>query len=301
MAPRAGARYPLAYPAVRLGKRAVTGAVALKRSLSRHPAILKPGTMLLKRRILITRPRNVVSALDQQLRAQGAITIAIPAIALVPPASTVALDRALHECYVYDLTVFLSPSAVEAFATRSSQLGVAACLRRAAVVGPSTAAALRASGIDFSDPHLLMPAKTFTSEALAACLVPHVSSLRVLLPQSALSPGLLAGELRQAGAQVTEVTAYDNILPEQSVYELTELLATSPPDAVTFTSASTARNFAALLLATGLALPAGTVLASIGPTTSEAMRSVALEPTLEAAVATIPALVEALATYFAGR
>jgi len=50
----------------------------------------------------------------------------------------------------------------------------------------------------------------------------------------------------------------------------------------------------AILKAVSLDIPATVVLASIGPITSQAMRDLGLEPTIEAAEATIPALVEAL-------
>jgi uroporphyrinogen-III synthase len=53
-----------------------------------------------------------------------------------------------------------------------------------------------------------------------------------------------------------------------------------------------------LLESAALKIPAGTVLASIGPITSDAMRILGIAPSIEALQATIPALVEALATHY---
>ena len=70
------------------------------------------------------------------------------------------------------------------------------------------------------------------------------------------------------------------------------------PDAVTFTSASTAGNLIALLEAAGLTLPSSVVRASIGPVTSRALGVLGLPPHLEAAEPTIAALADTLAGYF---
>jgi uroporphyrinogen-III synthase len=66
------------------------------------------------------------------------------------------------------------------------------------------------------------------------------------------------------------------------------------PDAITFTSASTARNLIALLEAANLTLPPNITLASIGPITSQALRDLGYEPTVEAKEPTIPALIQSL-------
>jgi uroporphyrinogen-III synthase len=66
-------------------------------------------------------------------------------------------------------------------------------------------------------------------------------------------------------------------------------------DWVTFTSSSIATNLLALLGAQGRTNLSRCRRASIGPVTSAAMRGLGLEPTVEAATASIPALVEAMA------
>jgi uroporphyrinogen III methyltransferase/synthase len=80
--------------------------------------------------------------------------------------------------------------------------------------------------------------------------------------------------------------------------EISHLL-TPPPDAITFTSSSTATNFARLLGQERLAETLRSVaIASIGPVTSETLRQLGLTITLEARKSTIPGLVEVLQLYF---
>jgi uroporphyrinogen-III synthase len=116
----------------------------------------------------------------------------------------------------------------------------------------------------------------------------------MLLVRAAVARDILPESLTAAGATVTIAEAYRTIIPKNSIAELRTLFTTHPPDTITFTSASTAQNLMALLEAAQLKLPSGIVLASIGPITSQAMRELGMEPTIEAAEATIPALVAAL-------
>ncbi len=120
----------------------------------------------------------------------------------------------------------------------------------------------------------------------------------MLLVRAAVARDLLPEALSAAGAHVTVAEAYRTVVPQASAPELRTLFTTAPPDAITFTSASTAQNLAALLAEAALTLPPATVLASIGPVTSQAMRDLNLEPTLESEAATIPALVFALEQRF---
>jgi uroporphyrinogen-III synthase len=91
-----------------------------------------------------------------------------------------------------------------------------------------------------------------------------------------------------------------NRIPESSLAAVAALFANADsfPDAITFTSASTARNLAALLEASGLALPITVTRASIGPITSQALRKLGMPADLEAAESTISSLVAGLGRHF---
>jgi uroporphyrinogen-III synthase len=252
---------------------------------------------LANRRILITRAAGQASKLAALLEAEGAETIVIPTIEIAPPSSWCALDAALSELRSFDWLLFTSANAVQAFVERARALGVAAYPKRIAVIGPATAAAVKEDGLAADEPQLLLPER-YVAESLAEALLPYAAGARMLLVRAAAARDVLPETLRAAGAYVMIAEAYRNVVPHESAGSLRALFATRPPDAITFTSASTAHNLASLLDGAGLNVPAGVALASIGPVTSQAMRELGLEPTAEAAEATLPALVSALAGYF---
>ena len=71
-------------------------------------------------------------------------------------------------------------------------------------------------------------------------------------------------------------------------------LAAGNITAITFTSASTVRNFLQLLGPDSAKLLSNVKLASIGPITTAALRKANLQPTIEAKTSTIPGLIDAI-------
>jgi uroporphyrinogen-III synthase len=137
----------------------------------------------------------------------------------------------------------------------------------------------------------------YIAESLAEALTPHAPNSRLLLIRAAQARDILPEVLTAAGATVTVAEAYRNQFPPDSIPALQALFATPDtyPDAITFTSASTARNLIALLEAASLTLPSTIILASIGPITSQTLRDLGHAPHIEAPEPTIPALIQTLA------
>jgi uroporphyrinogen-III synthase len=285
---------------------------------------------LTNKRILITRTRHQASDLAAQLEAFGATTILIPTIEIVPPASFAALDAALTCLRTpggknYDWLLFTSANAVEAFHRRAnpeaattpgarepalslskgpdSRTWVSATPQslfpkiapKIAAIGPATAHAVQSIGLTVN---LIPP--NYIAEALAETLLPEAPGKSFLLVRAAEARDHLPEALTAAGATVTIAEAYRNQLPPDSIPAL-QTLFSSPeayPDAITFTSASTARNLCALLEAANLTLPPHITLASIGPITSQTLRDLGHEPTIEASIPTIESLVQTLLKRF---
>jgi uroporphyrinogen-III synthase len=252
---------------------------------------------LTNKRILITRTRHQASELAAQLEALGATPILIPAIEIAPPASFAALDAALTCLGTYDWLVFTSPNAVEAFHRRAQFLHLNQLPKHIAAIGPATLTAANAIGLAVD----LVPPQ-YIGESLAQALLPEAPGKSFLLVRAAEARDILPQALTAAGATVTIAEAYRNQLPVESLPAVQHLFAAPEnyPDAITFTSASTARNLCALLEAANLNLAANITLASIGPITSQALRDLGHEPTIEAAEPTIPALIQALELHFSG-
>jgi uroporphyrinogen-III synthase len=247
------------------------------------------------KRILITRTRHQASDLAAQLEALGATTILIPTIEIVPPASFAALDAALTCLRTYDWLLFTSANAVEAFHRRAQFLYLTQLPKQIAVIGPATLAAANAIGLRVD----LIPPQ-YIAESLAEALLPEAPGKSFLLVRAAEARDHLPETLAAAGATVTIAEAYRNQLPPDSIPALQTLFASPEhcPDAITFTSASTARNLIALLEAANLTLPPNITLASIGPITSQTLRDLGHEPTIEAPEPTIPALVASLEAHY---
>jgi uroporphyrinogen-III synthase len=258
---------------------------------------------LAHRRILITRTRQQASELAALLEALGAEILLIPTIELAPPSSFAALDAALADLPSFDWLLFTSANAVHAFRARTQAAAEARTPQpgamlpalskppRIAAIGPATAKAIQSIGLHVD----LIPA-TYVAESLLEALLPHAANGRFLLVRAEEARDLLPDALTAAGAHVTLAPAYRNLTPPDAIPALQRLFTSpQPPDTITFTSSSTARNLIALLEAANLQLPPGTTLASIGPITSTTLRELGLTPTLEAAEPTIPALAAAIA------
>ena len=207
---------------------------------------------LTNKRILITRTRHQASDLAAQLEALGATTILIPTIEIVPPNSLQALDAALTCLGTYDWLLFTSANAVEAFHRRALFLHLTQLPKKIAVIGPATLAAANAIGltVDLVPPY-------YIAESLTEALLPEAPGKSFLLVRAAEARDHLPETLTAAGATVTIAEAYRNQLPPESIPALQTLFASPEhyPDAITFTSASTARNLCALLEAANLNSP----------------------------------------------
>src|SRR5690606_28455310 len=134
-----------------------------------------------------------------------------------------AVDDVIHRLDEFAWIVFSSTNGVERFLNRLFALGRdmrALGTARLAAVGPGTAARL-------GDYHLradLVPGE-YRAEALAAALAPQAKGARVLLVRASRGREVLAEELRQAGAEVEQVVAYQSLdvaEPQSRVMELLE-------------------------------------------------------------------------------
>ena len=255
-------------------------------------------------RILITRTRQQASSLAAQLEALGAEPILIPTIDIAPPTSFTALDAAItrlsHQANEYDWLIFTSANAVHALADRARAQRVTLHPKRIAAIGPATAKAIEQAGLTPERSDILLP-ESYVAELLASALLaasPQAPQHHLLV-RAEEARDILPSTLQAAGHRVTIAPAYRNITPPGTLVLLQQLFApgSSHPDAITFTSSSTAQNLLALLKEGGQPIPAGTALASIGPITSATLRELGYEPTLEAAEPTIDSLAIALAKH----
>ncbi len=256
---------------------------------------------LFGRRIVVTRSAEQAGELVELLEDRGAEAISAPTIRIAPPEDPDALDRACAEAGSYDWIVFTSANGVDQFMRRLLAVSDIRDLKgvRICTIGPSTSEHLARFGIRVD----LTPDE-YRAEAVLAALraTGSLEGKRFLLPRADIAREMLATELRESGAEVTEVAAYRTLLagPERDTdQDLYRMLLDRQIDAITFTSASTVKNFAKIIGEEQAAdLLRTTVVASIGPVTAEAAEQLGIATTVMPERYTIPDLVNALVAHF---
>jgi uroporphyrinogen III methyltransferase / synthase len=250
------------------------------------------------RTIVITRARAQAQRFAQLLEAAGARVLQAPTIVIEPPASWELLDTALGALESFTWVVFTSVNGVAMVDRRLSARGLAwtaISRKRVAAIGPATAEALAEHGVRVE----LVPTE-YRAEGLVEGLRRVLGpGDRVLLPRAKETRDVLVVELRRLGVAVTEVPAYQTRRIEDGVARLREALASGSVDAVTFTSSSTARNFAEQFSDDERSAWRGRIaVASIGPITAATAAEYGLSTDVMPSEYTIPALARALADYF---
>lgn len=251
---------------------------------------------LFGRRIVVTRTRRQAGELSRQLAGLGADVIELPVIRTEPPEDLRSFAELVKDAHTYQWIVFTSPNGVDVFFEwfyklyqDARSIGGA----RIAVVGPGTAARVKAHHLAVD----LMPEK-HVAEGLVEAFQKEIGSFEnemILWVRPAGARDLVARELEKQGAIVDEAIAYRTV-PETSDHSgARERIQEEGVDVITFTSASTVEHFFNL----SLPLARGTLLASIGPVTSAALRERGHSPDIEAVHHDIPGLVAAIRAHFA--
>jgi uroporphyrinogen-III synthase len=289
-------------------------------------------------RVLVGRAKHQAGALSAELRQRGAEVIEIPFIEIRKPKSFRPLDAALKSLSSYDWLILTSVNGVEAMWARMEKLRLPRSGKnreghdfsravktqdksralapegsrlRIAAIGPATKKAIEQRGWKVD----VVP-KEYVAESVVRSLKNKVKGKRVLLVRAKVARDVIPRELRQAGAQVDVVEAYETVVPQSSRRRL-QITLSNPklrPHVVTFTSSSTVRNFVELLgsPAKGKSLPTARergrgrhmgprhsgsesmLMASIGPVTSATLRELGLPVDIAAKEFTIPGLVQAI-------
>ena len=232
-------------------------------------------------RVLVTGTPEMADAQITRLRAIGANPFYFPTVRIEPAADTGALEHAIADATAgaYDWIMVTSANAVPA---------IAACLQpdspitaKIASVGERTADALSNVGLQVA----LVPEDQSARGMLAALASEPLTEKRVLLPLSSIARPTLADGLRERGAVVDVVTAYQTVPVTEVDAGTIASLKNRETNAVMLSSPSAVASLVDLLGAQ-IATISGAFFIAIGKTTASAMRdadlpvhSVATEPT----------------------
>ncbi len=249
-------------------------------------------------KVLVPRTKEQAGAMSARLRAYGAIPCEVPTIAVEPPRTPAQMERAVKGLVDgrYAWAIFTSANAVRAVWEKFAEHGLDARHFggvKIACIGEATAEAVRAFGIQPE----LVPSGDQSSEGLLAEFAPYDEIFdpvgRVLLPRADIATETLAAGLTERGWEVDDVTAYRTVRAAPPPEEIRNAIKSGGFDAVLFTSSSTVRNLVGI---------AGkphqrTVVSVIGPKTAETAAEFGLRVDVQPEHASVPDLVEALATY----
>jgi uroporphyrinogen III methyltransferase/synthase len=249
-------------------------------------------------KVLVPRTKEQAAALSQQLSSYGAVPVEVPTIAVEPPRTPQAVDRAIRGLVSgrYAWLALTSTNAVKAIREKIEELGLdvrALAGVKIACVGEQTASAMLAWGITPD----LVPSGQQSSEGLLADwpeYEPGYDALdRVLLPRADIATETLSAGLIERGWQVDDVTAYRTVRAAPPPAETREAIKTGGFDAVLFTSSSTVRN----LVGIAGKPHASSIIAVIGPQTAKTAEELGLRIDVMADSPSASALAEGLAAF----
>ena len=196
-------------------------------------------------KVLVTRPKELVSSLSAKLRQKGAEVLELPSIRTEIVEDTSAVDAAVEKLAAggCDWLVFTSPSGVRIFFEHMLLTRDIRCLGavKIAAIGQGTEKALRRWGLRADFIPSVYDAETLCAELSGVC----APGARVLIPRAAMgNPALVENLQKGEGLVIDEVPLYDTRYVASRTLDLKEIVDSGEADFAVFTSASTVRGFA---------------------------------------------------------
>lgn len=193
-------------------------------------------------KIVITRQAEKAQELKRKLEKEGAIPILLPTIKTVPVVEP-GYESELRKLSTYDWIVFTSANSVKYFFVllENSGLALPPSLKIAAI-GSATASALSRKALRVN----LQPEKAVGESLVEAFSALNLKGKKILFPRARVARELVVEELARRGAEVKVLVVYETILCTDYLEDFLKEFERGV-DVVTFTSASTAKNFYHLL------------------------------------------------------
>lgn len=241
--------------------------------------------------ILVTRTKEQAGKLSSKLKDLGANVIEIPTIEIVPPKSWEDLDKSIDNISNYDVIIFTSVNGVKYFFGRLKELKRDIRILneiKICAIGSATRESIEELGIIVD----IVPDEYVAESVIEKLKEYGIEGKKFLLPRAKIARDIIPESIRSLGGYIDVVTVYETVKPESSFQALKEIFEKDVINIITFTSSSTVKNFFDLLGDTKI--PKNVKFASIGPVTSDTLRSYGFEPTCEAKVYNIDGLVSAI-------
>ncbi|SHH53027.1 uroporphyrinogen-III C-methyltransferase [Tepidibacter thalassicus] len=295
--------------ATRYNQRVVTGnleniyEIALKENI-KPPSLIVVGDVvnlrdklnffenkpLFGKSIMVTRARSQNSKLVEKIMDLGGNPIEFPTIKIEEISPNKELEEAIKNIEKYSYIVFTSQNGVKIFFNKLVDLSLD--FRKLnnikiVAIGPATANALKDRGI-IAD---IVP-KEYIAESIFDELKDKlISKDNILIPRASKARDYLIEKLSEI-CYVKEIKIYDTVLGDVNKEEILDLLESNKIDYITFTSSSTVKNLVKIIGEKNLEKLKNAKLISIGPITSNTIKSFDLDVYKEAKEYTINGILD---------
>lgn len=194
-------------------------------------------------KVLVTRPKELVSTMARKLREQGAEVLELPAISVSPVEDREKIRECLGKLETYQWIAFTSPSGVRIFFELLMEEGKdirALGKIKIAAIGQGTKKALKTWGL-YPD---LMP-EIFDGASLGRKMAQECEeNASILIPRAAIGNKEIMEELgKRQDLRVDDLATYDTHYETQELIDEAEEFENGKIDYAIFTSASTVRGF----------------------------------------------------------
>ena len=246
---------------------------------------------------VVTRAEEQAESFIHMLEERGAEAFLYSSIKTIPPVDWSPLDKSLEILSNYNGLIFTSVNGVHFFSQRLKEKnkdirelkGV-----RIYAIGPKTEQAVRNLNIRVDT----VP-ENYVAESLIECIgKENIEGKKFLLPRASVAREILPNTLREMGAIIDVVPAYQTILPESSESDFLKRLDEGSIDVITFTSSSTVTNFLDRLNKEHHEKLNKIVVACIGPITQKTAENRGLKVTIVPSQYTVTGLISAIEDYF---
>lgn len=251
---------------------------------------------LFGKKIVITRALDQSAEFCRKIEELGAYVIRFPTIITEAVHSSAQIDSSIANLQngKYAYIIFTSANAVKYLFNILSEKRLDLRIlgnTKIAAIGKATAKSIESLNL-IPD---LIP-ESFVAESAVEGLVKKMEKgQRALFPKAAQTRDIIPDKLGEAGIAVDELTIYKTVLAEEPSSVYLENLLNEKPDYITFTSSSTAKNFAKLLGRDNLReFFKAAKIVSIGPITTQTIKDLGFNADIEAKEFTTDGLLQAI-------
>lgn len=194
-------------------------------------------------KVLVTRPRELVSTMAEKLRVLGAEVLELPAIRTAPLKDQSKLYHAFEKLDTYQWVAFTSPMGVKVFFEEMKKTKTDVrkmCNVKIAAIGKGTQKALEERGL-FPD---LIPqvydGETLGKELCQLC----AGGEHILIPRAAMgNQEIIKALSEKSDIVIDDIPTYDTFYETQEVIDQKKAMEAGEISCSVFTSASTVRGF----------------------------------------------------------